>query len=239
MCRAIKVMKLLLTGWLMLALSVVASDQAMATQRPVVAVAAFTNEAGATADRWWTRGVGEQLRHVLSDELRATGSFVVVDRPRALTATTGDDRVASDFTAARGAEDADTPGHARYLIAAAVSAYGEGSSSSKAGVADSTAGRHVYVALDVRVIDTQTANVVHTRTVDSRRGCAGACADLARPIDRSGDLDRTPLPSKALRSATMEATDYLRCVMALRTQGCLARYSYREHHPTQGLLDLE
>ena len=55
------------------------AGQALAQDRPVIAVNEFKNETNAG---WWSGGVGRDLAGLLSNELAATGSFSVVERDK-------------------------------------------------------------------------------------------------------------------------------------------------------------
>ncbi len=230
------------------ALLVMASATASA-QRPVVAVASFTNEAGSAASRWWGSQIGDQLGNVLSNELGSTGNFTVVERQQVGAVLAEQDFAASGrVRQGSGAATGNITG-ARYLITGAVSAYDEGTSEKDGGL--SFRGFHIgggkseaYVAVDLRVIDSETSQVVYARTVEGRSTSGGLNLGGRLRSGLGGNFSQSKnVPaSKAVRAALIEATDYLDCVIAVRSRRCLARYDHREQKRRQSgrdLLDLD
>ena len=225
------------------------SSTTMAQQRPVVAVASFTNEAGSAANRWWGSSVGDQLGNVLSNELSATGDFRVVERQQLGAVLAEQDFAASGrVRKGSGAATGNITG-ARYLVTGAVSAYNEDTSKKGGGL--NFRGFHIgggkseaYVAVDLRVIDSETSEVVYSRTVEGRSTSGGLSLGgrLRNGLGGNFNQSKNVPASKAVRAALIEATDYLSCVMAQRTRRCLARYDARENKRRQSgrdLLDLD
>lgn len=226
-----------------------ASGAAAAQQRPVVAVASFTNEAGSSANRWWNSDVGDQLGNVLSNELSATGAFTVVERQQVGAVLAEQDFAASGRVRKGSGPATGNITGARYLITGAVSAYTEDTSNTGGGL--SFRGFHIgggkseaYVAVDLRVIDSETSQVVHARTVEGRSSSGGLNLGgrLRNGLGGTFSHDDNVPASKAVRAALIKATDYLGCVMVERSRHCLAKYQHRDDKRRQSgrdLLDLD
>jgi len=223
----------------MLALAVLASGAAMAREAPTltVAVVDFTNNSDSVA--WWHGGVGSQQADVLSNELSATGDFKVIERQK-INAVLAEQDLASSYRMRPGSSPhtGNITG-AQYLITGSVASYTEDTSNTGGGL--SFAGFHVgggqakaYVAIDLRVIDAETSEVVFSRTVEGRStDKAIRLSGYTRGVGGDfGHKEKTPA-SKAVRAALIEATDYLDCAMVKR-DGCEARYEQKEQKRRQG-----
>lgn len=123
---------------------------------------------------------------------------------------------------------------AQYLITGSVSAYTEDTSDTGGGL--NIAGFRVgggkseaYIAIDLRVIDAETSEVVYSRTVEGHSSSGGVNLSGYLGSGVGGDFmhsKKTPA-GKAVRAALIEATDYLDCAMVKR-DGCEARYEQKE-----------
>ncbi|MGY6631427.1 MAG: CsgG/HfaB family protein [Wenzhouxiangella sp.] len=211
------------------------------TDRPILAVAEFTNDA--TSAGWWGGGIGSELASMLASELAAINAFVVVERERLDRVLDEQDlaasgRVRQDTAAASGRLVG-----AQYIVMGTVTDYSENTARRGGGLnvrGPSIGGRRAnigvgggqseaYIAVDVRVVNATTGELVHVRTIEGRtqdssvslRGSVGRLGgDLAREND-------TPA-GEAIRAALIEITDYLECEMVLQTAACQARYQERE-----------
>lgn len=211
------------------------------TDRPILAVAEFTNDA--TSVGWWGGGIGSELASMLASELAAINAFVVVERERLDRVLDEQDlaasgRIRQDTAAASGRLVG-----AQYIVMGTVTDYSENTSRRGGGLnvrGPSIGGRRAnigvgggqseaYIAVDVRVVNATTGELVHVRTIEGRtqdssvslRGSVGRLGgDLAREND-------TPA-GEAIRAALIEITDYLECEMVLQTAACQARYQERE-----------
>jgi len=211
---------------------------------PTVAVVDFTND---TAAGWWRDGVGHQLASVLSNELTATGSFKVVERQKVGAVLDEQDLAASGrVNKATGARIGNITG-AQYLITGTVSGYTEGASNTDGGIR--VAGFRVgggkseaYVAIDLRVINAETSEVVYSRTVEGRSSGGGVrLSGFLKGVGGDfGHSQKTPA-SKAVRAAIIEATDYLDCAM-VKQNGCEAKYAQKDQsrrEKDKDVLDLD
>ncbi len=211
------------------------------TDRPILAVAEFTNDA--TGVGWWRGGVGRELSGMLANELAAIDAFVIVEREQL------DHILAEQDLGASGRVRSDTAARtgglvgAQYLVMGTVTDYSEQTSRTGGGLnirGPSIGGRRpnigvggqrseAYIAVDIRVVNASTGEVAHVRTIEGRTQDT-AVSLRARSGGFSGNLareDDTPA-GEAIRAALIEITDYLECEMVLQTSACRARYRERE-----------
>ena len=218
----------------MLALAVLASGAAMAREAPTltVAVVDFTNNSDSVA--WWHGGVGSQLADVLSNELSATGDFKVIERQK-INAVLAEQDLASSYRMRPGSSPhtGNITG-AQYLITGSVASYTEDTSNTGGGL--SFAGFHVgggkseaYVAIDLRVVDAETSEVVFSRTVEGRSTDSNVDVGGSTWYGLGGDFHhaRNTPASKAVRAALVEASNYLDCAMVKR-DGCMSSFDAKE-----------
>jgi curli biogenesis system outer membrane secretion channel CsgG len=222
------------------ALASVASGTVVAREAPTLTVAVidFTNNSDSVS--WWHGGVGTQLADVLSNELSATGDFKVIERQK-IEAVLAEQDLASSYRMRPGStpHTGNVTG-AQYLITGSVASYTEDTSNTGGGV--NIAGfrlgggkKQAYVAIDLRVIDAETSEVVFSRTVEghSTDSAVNVGGYLGHGIGGDfGHSQKTPA-SKSVRAALIEASDYLDCVMVKRN-GCEANYDKKEQKRRQG-----
>lgn len=216
------------------------SSLAMA-DRPVLAVAEFTNDA--TGAGWWSTGVGSELSGMLANELAAINAFTIVEREQLDHLLREQDLGASGRVRAdRAAEIGQLTG-AEYIVTGTVTDYSENARRSRGGVSMrglNIGGRsanigvggertEAYIAVDLRVINATTGQIAHVRTVEGRTQDGGVSL-RAQSGRFGGNLERadnTPA-GEAIRAALIEITDFLECEMVLQTSACRARYQQRE-----------
>ncbi len=221
------------------------SAAATAQDKPVIAVIEFKNESGAA---WWRGGVGWELSGMLSNELAATGDFRVLERTKLESVLSEQDLAMSGrVDPATGAKFGKLVG-AQYLIAGTVTAYEENTASTGGGLSFggvSLGGKssEAYLAVDLRVIDSNTGEIAHVRTVEGRSKGGGVSLGLYRG-GFGGTLDNeknTPV-GKSIRAALIEASDYLTCVMVEKTARCKAAFDAKEskrRDSSKGALSLD
>ena len=231
-------MKKLVLAVAMVVAGLVTAGSALAAGdgRPVVGVAEFTNQ---TAAAWWRGGVGWELSGMLSNELSSSGSFKVVERQKLQNVLEEQNLAASGRVAkGTGAKIGKVTG-AQYLITGTVTAYEENTSSTGGGLSFRGIGlggksSEAYLAVDVRVINTETSDVEFSRTIEGRSKSSGIAVGVSHG-GFGGSLaheENTPT-GKAIRAALVEITDYLDCVMVKRN-GCEADFNAKEQKRRQG-----
>ncbi|MDR9404557.1 MAG: CsgG/HfaB family protein [Halothece sp. Uz-M2-17] len=226
-------------------------------EKPTISVPEFKNETSGNI-WWWNPGTSRELADALMNELTSTGKFQVVER-KELGQVLSEQELAElglvreDTEAQRG----ELTG-ADYIILGKVTSYEE-------GVAEESTGRRgginigpvnlgggsrdneqqSYVAIDLRVVDSTTAEVVYARTIEGQAtsessGASGniSIGGVSFGQDNS-ETNRAPV-GRALRAALIEATNYLSCVM-VEQGSCIAEYEAKEERrreSTQDVLDL-
>lgn len=208
--------------------------------KPTVGVAEFTNTSGAY---WWGGGVGWELSSMLSNELLNTNEFTVVERATLEPVLREQDLAAGGrVSQSTGAKIGKMTG-AQYLVMGTVSAFESNTSNTGGGISFggiSIGGKkgEAYMAIDLRVVDTTTGEVVHSRTVEGRSSSSGISLGLFKG-GFGGHLaneNKTPA-GKAIRAGVVEASDYLVCAMVTKTQGCLDEFAAKEQKRRESLKD--
>jgi curli biogenesis system outer membrane secretion channel CsgG len=198
---------------------------------PSIGVAEFRNKAQGAG--WWYSGVGWDLADTVTNELAATGSFTVVERSNLEPVLREQDladygRVSQGTGAAIGKLTG-----AQYLVLGSLSSYeenvkGTGGGVGFKGIRLGGKKEEVYMAVDLRVVDTTTGEVAFTRTVEARTGGKGFNVGVFRG-GFGGNLakeEKTPA-GKAIRAVIAEITDYLDCVM-VKKDSCMAAFDAKE-----------
>lgn len=221
----------LMTKTVVLMLGVVVLSAGLAeAAKPSVGVAEFRNQTRAS---WWYSGVGWDLADTVTNELATLGSFTVVERSKLEHVLREQDL--ADYGRVRkgtGAKIGQLTG-AQYLILGSVSAYEENVKGDRGGIGYKgirLGGKknEVYMAVDLRVVDTTSGEVAFTRTVEARSSSKGLRVGVWKG-GFSGDLGKekkTPA-GKAIRACLIEIVDYLECVM-VKNDSCVAEYDAKE-----------
>lgn len=211
-------------------LTAVFTPISFAAEKESMAVLDFRNS---TRAYWWRTGVGRDLAGMLTNELASSRKFRMVERQK-LSAVLSEQNLAASgrVSASTGAKIGKMVG-AKYLVTATVSAYEEDVSETGGGISYkgfSVGGKRekAYMAVDLRVIDSTTGEIVDTRTVEARTKGGG----LKLGIHRNGfggalkNENKTPA-GKAIRAMVAEISDYLVCSMVKQNR-CLEEYDAKE-----------
>jgi curli biogenesis system outer membrane secretion channel CsgG len=221
------------------------AGQALAAEKPVMAVAEFKNESGAG---WWHGGVGWDLAGLLSNELVATGDFSVVERDKLQNVMEEQNLMASGRAEASDAAKMGKLTGARYLVMGTVSSYEEGTKSDGGGLSFggiSVGGKsaQAYVAIDIRVVDTTTGRIEYVRTIEGTSKSSGSRLGLSKwGVGGNFESEKNTPAGKAVRSAVIMIADYLDCVMVKQDPGCKAKFDaaeQRRREKTAGTLDID
>ena len=210
---------------------------------PTISVPAFKNTTNSSW--WWTGNTSKELADALSNELTATGNFTVVERQK-LGAVLSEQELAElgivkPETAAKKGEMTG----AQYIILGKVTAYEEGVSQESGGNNfginlgivnignnERSSKQEAYVAIDLRVVDSTTGEVVHARTVEGRatdtsESSASSISVFGISTGSDSQSAKKAPVGKALRAGLIEITDYLSCVM-VEQDSCLAEYDAKD-----------
>jgi curli biogenesis system outer membrane secretion channel CsgG len=230
---------------------------AQTKSKSTISVPSFKNE---TDWWWWRSSTARELGDALSNELSATGNFTVVERQK-LDEVLSEQELTELGLARKdtGAKKGNITG-AQYIVLGRVTAYEEGveEESSSVGIGGINIGgislggggrkeeQKAYIAIDLRVVDSTTSEVVYSRTVEGRatseaQGVNAGVNILGVGIGGSNDKKKQAPVGKALRAALIEATDYLSCVMH-KKDSCVEKYQAKDtqrREKTKGVLELE
>lgn len=208
--------------------------------KPVIGVAEFTND---TSAGWWSGGVGWELSSMVSNELSNTGEFTVVERAKLEPVLIEQDLGASGRVTQSSAAKIGEMTGAQYLVMGTVSAFESNTSNTGGGISFggiSIGGKkgEAYMAIDLRVVDTTTSEVVHSRTVEGRASSSGISLGLFKSGfgGRLKNENKTPT-GKAIRAALVESVDYLECAMVIQTQRCMNEFDAKEQNRRDSLKD--
>lgn len=236
-----------------------------------MSVPAFKNTV--TQPTWWWQGpVADDLAAALANELQGTGTLQVVER-RQLNDVLSEQELA-ELGIVRQGPDAARKGQmrgARYLVLGTVTSYDSNVERRQSGNNFGLLGfgkrnqeleTKDYVAIDIRVVDSSTGEVIGSRTVEGRASstanasssglsllpAAGLALFLAPNMGRTGQAltgaagtlnfgnnqaqAQRTPAAKAIRAALVDASDYVSCLLV--PQGdCLARFEQQDRERRQ------
>ena len=207
--------------------------------KPTMAVLDFRNTTGAY---WWRTGVGRELSGMLTNELASGKKFSMVERQKLSSVLDEQDLAASGRVSGSKAASIGKMVGAEFLVTATVSAFEQdvnetGGGFSYKGVSIGGKKEKTYIAVDLRVVNSTTGEIVDTRTVEARSGGLG----LKLGVRRSGfggalsNEKKTPA-GKAIRAVVAEISNYLECSMVKKGR-CLQKFEAKEEKRRQGLID--
>ena len=236
-----------------------------ASARPTVAVPDFKNEVANVP--WWSASVSTQLADVLASELVASGGLQVVERQNVQAVLSEQEMAELGITRpVEGSFGSGQMTQAQYLILGRVSGYEDGVEikesektrnflgfGNREGVAEAKA----YVAIDLRIVDSTTGNVVASTTVEGTatntaqvnqqggsleplatvigdatgadRGAGALLLGVAKTFNWSEDSSesRKVPAAKAIRAALVAGSNYVDCILVQQDQ-CLDAYAAKD-----------
>jgi len=179
--------------------------------------------------------MGRDLQDMLAAELVSTKAFQVLERKELESVLKEQDLAsAGRIDKATAAKVGKLKG-AKYLVAGTVSAFEEGTSGeggrfSVGGISLGKKSQRAYMAIDLKVIDTTTGEIVDARTVEATSESKSQSVGVSVPF-ASGDFakqEKTPT-GKAIRACIIEAAEYLQCAMTKgKNDPCLQEYDAKE-----------
>ncbi len=204
-----------------------------ADEKPRVGVLRFTNH---THAGWWGGTTGSDLQDMLASELASTKSFQVLER-KEINAVLGEQDLGESGRIDRRtrAKIGKIKG-AQYLVAATVTSFEENTSGTGGGfgIAGFNIGgkqSKAYIAVDLKVIDTTTAEIVDARTVEANSSAGGLSFGGGVGMFSGGLSKYAKTPAgKAIRACIVEISDYLKCSMVEgKESGCMREYDAKEN----------
>lgn len=215
-------------------------------EKPRIGVLRFTNH---TSAGWWSASVGSELSDMLASELVSTRSFQVLDR-KDIDAVLGEQDLSDTdrVDAATKVKMGKLKG-AKYLVAATVSSFEEGVKGTGGGVSFkglSVGGKKekAYIAVDLKVVDTETGEIVDSRTIEAQAKGQGLAAGLnLRNFSIHGaDYQKTPA-GKAIRACVIYISEYLECSLVRGTDAdCMKKWDrmdQKRRERDKGSIDID
>ena len=229
-----------------LGLSLISFSLTWADEKPRIGVLRFTNQ---THAGWWRGNMGYDLQDMLVNELASTKAFQVLER-KEINAVIGEqDLGASGRIDPRTRAKIGKIKGAKYLVAGTVSAFEENTSGTGGGIG--IMGFHIggskgkaYMAVDLKVIDTETGEIVDNRTVEATSEKTGLTlgGGMAGIYGSLGKYEKTPI-GKAIRACIIEISEYLVCSLTKgKDDPCMQTYAAKDtkrRDKTKKSIDLE
>ena len=258
-----------LVGTLMLSLPTVAFAS------PTVSVPDFKDKSGNLP--WWSDKMSKQLADVLSNELSNAG-VSIVERQK-LDDVLSEQELADLGIVSKTARNNSTAKRgqmkgAQFIVMGSISAYdedaGKVASSSSGGFmgiseSKSTMESSVYIALDLRIVNSTTGEIVASKTVEATakntQEVSSSDADMSGignlisgssnsrgaqlmggvfgsiKQKKSKVVEQKVPRKKAIRAAMINASDYVSCVL-VRRDGCLAEFEAQDQRRRSNTMDL-
>jgi len=220
--------------------------QAAQDEKPRLGVLRFTNN---TSAGWWSSTVANELSDMLASELASTKAFQVLERKEIDAAIYEQDLSQTDRISSATKVKLGKMKGANYLVAATVSAYEEQTRETGGGVRVgpvSLGGKRdkTYIAVDLKIIDTETGEIVDTRTIEAEaKGTAIGAGLNLRGFSLSGaDAQKTPA-GKAIRACVIYCSEYLACSLVQgQDASCMKKWDKMEEkrrERTKGAIDIK
>jgi curli biogenesis system outer membrane secretion channel CsgG len=241
-------MKKLLLTFLAVAFLLALFSQPLAAKGEKIrlGVLRFTNQ---TAAGWWSGSVASELQDMLASELVSTKAFSVLER-KEIDAVLGEqDLSASGRVSAKTKVKMKKLKGAQYLIAGTVSAYEENTKGAGGGVRVgplSLGGKKdsAYLAVDMKVIDTETGEIVDARTIEANaKGSALGAGLSLRNFSVGGESYKKTPTGKAIRACIVYICEYLECSMVKgKDSSCMEKWDEMESkrkEKTKDSIDLD
>jgi len=229
-----------------LILFVVSLFNGIAQEKPRIGVLRFTNQVAGMY--WWHSSVATELQDMLISELASTRAFAVLERNEINAVISEQDLSASGRVDKKTMVKMGKIKGAKYLIAGTVSAFeqtsAKGGKIRVKGVSLGGAKEKTYIAVDVKLIDTETGEIVDARTIEATIKAKAIGAGLStRNFSIAGaEAKKTPT-GKAIRACIIHIADYLICSV---TKGlddkCMDEYNAldkKRREKTKSTIDLD
>lgn len=190
------------------------SGNVYAQEKPRLGVLRFTNQVAGMY--WWHASVASELQDLLISELVSTRAFQVLERKEINVVLSEQDLSASGRVSQATLVKMRKIKGAKYLIAGTIAAFEK--SGAKGGKVRfkglSVGGKKtkVYIAVDVKVIDAETGEVVDARTIEAKaKGKALGAGLNVRNFSIAGGAEKKTPTGKAIRACVIYISEYLSC----------------------------
>ena len=192
----------------------IGSGSLFAQEKPRIGVLRFTNNVAGLY--WWHSNVADELSDLLASELVSTRAFQVLERKEINAVFSEQELSASGRVSQSTLVKMKKIKGAKYLIAGTVSAFEEsGKKGGKVrfkGLSLGGSKTKTYIAVDVKIIDTETGEIVDARTIEgnAKGSSVGAGLDVRNFSVAGGESKKTPV-GKAIRACIVYISEYLEC----------------------------
>ncbi len=184
-------------------------------EKPRLGVLRFTNNVAGV--HWWNRTVAAEMSDMLASELVSTRAFQVLER-KEIDAVMGEQNLSASGRVSKSTRvKMRKIKGAKYLIAGTVAAFEKsGSKGGKIKIKGLSLGgkkTKTYIAIDVKIIDTETGEIVDARTIEANaKGKAiGAGLNLRGGFSVAGGKAKKTPTGKAIRACIIYISEYLEC----------------------------
>ena len=215
-------------------------------EKPRIGVLRFTNQVAGLY--WWHSSVASELQDLLASELVSTNAFQVLERNEINAVLSEQDLSASGRVSQSTLVKMKKIKGAKYLIAGTVSAFegteAKGGKVRFKGLSLGGSKEKAYLAVDVKVIDAETGEIVDARTIEATSKSKSIGAGLSlRNFDIGGeDSKKTPV-GKAIRACIVYISEYLSCSLVNgKDDPCMKKWDKmdsKRREKTKGAIDLE
>lgn len=218
-------------GLMILGMIMFVSSAIAAEEKPSLAVLDFTN---ITSAYWWKPGVGRELSNMLTNELSSSKKFSVLER-RKLDAVISELKLSqSGLVSPASKRQIGKLKGAQYLVTATVTSFEEGTEGAGTGfnfmgIGVGQKSQKTSLSVDLRVIETETGEIVDTRTIEatSENSSMGFSGNFMGIGVAKEETKKTPA-TKAIRGTVVRIADYLVCSMVEKTQECMSKFEASE-----------
>lgn len=137
---------------------------------------------------------------------------------------------------------------AKYLVMATVTSYEENTENENSGFSFmgfgvGGGGSKAYLAVDLKVVDTETSEIVETRTIEGTSESKSSKLSGSYMGIGFNNSKTTKVPvGKAIRATVVNISEYLECTLVDKTDECLSMYSQKEQkrrEKTKGSISLD
>ncbi len=210
-------------------------------EKPRIGVLRFTNNVAGLW--WWHSTTASDLQDLLISELVSTRAFQVLERKELDAVISEQDLSASGRVSQATLVKMQKIKGAKYLIAGTVSAFeqsaAKGGKISIKGISVGGKKEKTYIAVDVKLIDTETGEIVDARSIEaSIKGKAIGAGLTTRHFSIAGaDAKKTPT-GKAIRGCIIYITEYLKCSLINGLDAsCMKKWNEMDERRRQRTMD--
>jgi len=220
----------------------------LSAEKPRIGVLRFTNQVAGTSFWRWNNTVATELQDMLIAELFSTKAFSVLERKEIGAVLSEQDLSASGRVSQSTLVKMKRIKGAKDLIAGTVTAFEMSQSSGGKvrfkGLSLGGKKSKAYIAVDVKVIDSETGEIADARTIEAKaKGSAVGAGLSLRNFDIGGSKAKKTPVGKAIRACIVYISEYLKCSLAkIKYPKCMKKWDKMEEkrrEKTKSAIDLD